>query len=248
MLDDAVFRRFSEFTAFSPDDVARIRKMARGPSRYRRLDVIRREGSEPDSLYVLIDGWVASSTVLANGRRLIFEIHLPGDLMGTTSVCTATAVDTLTALTPATVSRIPIDQFSEAFMSWPRFAGAMLLSCQLERVVMMDRLVAVGRTPAAARFAALLLDLQERLDNGARTAAGPLDLWITQEDIADYLGLTAVHVNRVFRQLVGEGIITRSRQHIVINDPHRLEALAMRPKRTPMAQMTLLQTAPGDRG
>ena len=46
-------------------------------------------------------------------------------------------------------------------------------------------------------------------------------------------------MNRVYRQLVAEGVITKARQHIVINDPARLEALAMRPRRTKMAQMAL---------
>jgi CRP-like cAMP-binding protein len=121
--------------------------------------------------------------------------------------------------------------FGGLFASSPRFAAAMFLSAQRERVALMDRLAAVGRTAAIARVAALLLDLDERLRAAGLANGDGFDLPVTQEHIGDHVGLTAVHVNRVFRQMVDAGLIARDRQRIVLLDTARLKGMSARQQR-----------------
>lgn len=220
--------------------------MGEPPVRLARHAVLRREGETPRSIYLLLDGWMASSVLLPGGERQITKFHLPGDLLGTPSMCLQRAADTLTALTAASVSRVPLTAFGELFRRSPHFAAAMLLSIQRERVALMDRLAAVGRTPALARVAALLLDLTERLGAVSGEVVDEIDLPVTQEQIGDHLGLTAVHVNRVFRQLVDTGLIRRHRQRVELLDPARLRAMSARQERAPTQDVSwLLGSAAG---
>lgn len=214
--------------------------MGEAPTQIARHAVLRREGETPRHIYLLLDGWVASSVLLPGGERQITKFHLPGDLLGTPSMCLARAADTLTALTPASVSRVPLAAFGDLFMRSSHFAAAMLLSVQRERVALMDRLAAVGRTPALARVAALLLDLAERLGALGGVELSSFELPVTQEQIGDHLGLTAVHVNRIFRQLVDGGLIARHRQRVELLDCARLKAMSARQERAPAADVSWL--------
>ncbi len=231
MAEPLPLHRFEEFIPLSEEDRERVRLLGEPPASLPRHAVLRREGEAPRHIYLLLSGWVGASVLLPGGERQIVKFHLPGDMLGTPSMCLAQAADTLTALTPVTISRVPLAAFGALFASSPRFAAAMFLSVQRERVALMDRLAAVGRTPAIARVAALLLDVEERLRALGRAGDDSFDLPLTQEQIGDHLGLTAVHVNRVFRQMGETGLVTRERQRIVLLDPARLRSMSARQQR-----------------
>lgn len=232
MPEELPLHRFAEFAPLTDDEVAQVRALGEPPVRLRRRTVIRREGDEPRFAWLLLDGWVGSSILLSAGERQLVKFHLPGDILGSTSVCFTAAVDTLFALTPATVSRVPMARFIELFRSSPRFAARMFLSAQRERVALMDRLASIGRTPAIARVAGMLLDLHDRLRHIGHVAEDGFDVRVTQEEIGDYLGLTAVHVNRVLRQLQNERLIRRRLHRIAIVDPDGLRQRAGQTIRT----------------
>ena len=138
--------------------------------------------------------------------------------MGTPSICLAETADTLFALSPIVVRRLPARAFAALFASAPEFAARMFLSAQLERVALMDRLVAIGARLAMGRVASLLLDLHHRLGRIGLVRGDEFILRMTQDEIGDYLGLTSVHVNRMFRQLEEQGLIARRLQRIRLVD------------------------------
>ena len=240
MLHSLPLHRFNESIVLPSGDLERIQTMGEPPIRLARHAVLRREGESPRYIYLLLDGWIASSVLLPGGDRQITKFHLPGDLLGTPSMCLERTADTLTALTPASVSRVSLTAFGELFQRSPHFAAAMLLSIQRERVALMDRLAAVGRTPALARVAALLLDLTERLGALGGDEVSEFELPVTQEQIGDHLGLTAVHVNRIFRQLVDTGLIARHRQRVTLLDRVRLKSISGRQERVPAQDVSWL--------
>ncbi|MBB6504319.1 CRP-like cAMP-binding protein [Sphingomonas endophytica] len=231
MSEPLPLHRFEEFIPLAEEDRERVRALGEPPASFPRHAVLRREGEAPRYVYLLLSGWVGASILLPGGERQIVKFHLPGDMLGTPSMCLAQAADTLTALTPVTISRVPLAAFGTVFASSPRFAAAMFLSVQRERVALMDRLAAIGRTPAIARVAALLLDVEERLRALGAAGADGFDMPLTQEQIGDHLGLTAVHVNRVFRQMAESGLVSRERQRFVLLDPARLRSMSARQQR-----------------
>lgn len=183
-----------------------------------RSGVIRHQGAAPDFVYLLIDGWACSSVTLSSGERQLVKVHLPGDLLGTPSVCLPEATDTLYALSPATVRRMPVARFGELFAQSPGFAAKMFLAAQRERVELMDRVTVLGAKRAVGRLAAMLIDFHDRLGQAGKLRDDEFVLRMTQDEIGDYLGLTAVHVNRTFRQLEVQGAITRRLQRIRLLD------------------------------
>ncbi|URW76074.1 Crp/Fnr family transcriptional regulator [Sphingomonas donggukensis] len=235
--------RFEEFGELGAAEQAAVAALAAPPRRYARNQVIRREGGVASEFYLLIDGWVSSSVTLPSGGRQIMKFHLPGDALGTPSMSVARAAETLTALTPATVSAVSFDRFGTLLRDHPRVTAMFLLSCQRERVALMDWLTSVGRTLSEARLAALLIDLCERLQPLGLVKDDVFDMLVTQEQIGDALGLTAVHVNRTMRQLEEMGLIARDRHSLRLRDRAGLHRIAAAPKRALRTDLSWLPPA-----
>lgn len=169
--------------------------------------------------------------LLADGERQILKLHLPGDMLGSTSMCVEDAIDTLMALTPVTVRKVPLAPLGQLIVTNPRIAMFLLLSAQKERVALMDLLASNSRTSPIARLAFLLLNLHQRLSIVGQAGSDELEIAINQEQLGDIVGLTPVHVNRVLRQMTNDGLIERHRRQIRIIDFERLRELSKIPLR-----------------
>lgn len=229
-MDSLPRRRLLEFYDLSEEEVAIFERL-RGPAidlpRHAR---IRRSGDKVQGVFLLLRGWAFSSLELSGGQRQILKVHLPGDMLGSPSMVLPRAMETLSAATPVTVAPMPLTAFDVLLEEAPRLMASMFLSSQQERVLLSDRLAAVGRTSAAQRFAALLLQLHDRI--AGPTTLGPVSIHLplTQEDFADLLGITAVHVNRILRQLAEAELIVR-RQYDYEFDAERLRDFSGLPRR-----------------
>lgn len=214
MLDDFPLQRLSDVGPLSERELALLAAAVGPPVRLPHQTVIRQQGAAPDSIYLLQSGWACSAVMLPGGERQIMKIHLPGDFMGVPSLCLTQSADSLHALTPVVVRTLSVAKLGELFSAMPDFAARLYVIAQRERVALMDRLGALGAKRAVGRLAALLLELHERLAQIGQVRDNELILRLTQDEIGDYLGLTAVHVNRTFRQLQDGGFIERRLQRV----------------------------------
>lgn len=222
------------FAAIDPAEIAMMSELVGQPYTVRRRQIIRREGELVDGFFFLHRGWVASSSLLDDGGRQITKVHLAGEMMGTPSIAVVKAADTLIALTPAVVSRIPLSALGRLFRDMPRLAGVLFLHAQMERIALADRMASVGHSGAESRLAALFLHLRDRQRLTDPTVGNEYRLPLTQEDMADMLGLTAVHVNRTIRALEQRGVIARKNRWLQLIDIDALGNLARMPQREPV--------------
>jgi CRP/FNR family transcriptional regulator, anaerobic regulatory protein len=159
-----------------------------------------------------------SYVLLADGSRQILRFLFPGDLIGVPGVVYDEPPETLAAITDCIVC--PFDQaaLGTLFVDHPRLAALILVLSQMERAGLADRLAGLGRTGAKARVAALLLDWWHRLRASDPSVEASFPLLVTQEEVGDATGLTAVHVNRMLRELENEKLIARDNGRVTIVD------------------------------
>ena len=172
------------------------------------------EGSAEPNVFVLQAGAVFSALTLKGGARQILRIHHPGDLMNTTSVAWTRAAASLTAATPARIAPFPRVRLGEIFSTAPRVAAMLYGMSVVDNVSLNDRLASLGRTDGRARIATLLLELNARQRVNDRDQSDVIDLFLTQNEIADAVGMTKVHVNRLLRELTEEGLIERQGRRV----------------------------------
>lgn len=223
--------RLTEFRSPSPAELEIFGSMAGPIQSVARHRTIRREGDRPQCVYMLVEGWVMSCMTLADGRRQIVKVHLPGDMLGSPSIALDRAAETLIALTPVKLRSIGFTALGSLFTRAPHMAALLFLSAQQERVILMDRLCSIGRTSAECRLSALLVHLHDRLNLIRPETGRRFDHPLTQEQIGDIIGLTSVHVNRVFRALEDKKLILRDGHSIELLDIPALRRLSGVPER-----------------
>lgn len=166
------------------------------------------QGQPDQPAYILADGWVCSYRLLAGGGRQIVDFQIPGDFLGLRSVLSRTAGQSVEPLTKVSASLISSHDLMDVFARNPRLGTAVLWAASRDDAMVVEHLVGVGRRNALERTAHLLLELGARLALvGLGTKSG-YDCPLSQYVLADALGLSAVHVNRVLRELREEGLCT----------------------------------------
>ena len=187
---------------------------------------ITRENDRCDEMYVLRHGWVMSYLILDDGSRQILRLHFPGDMFGSSSAAFAKATESLVTMGDATICLFDKQALRIVFDEHPRLAALFFIIAQAEQVSLTDRLASLGRTSAKARVAALVTDMLVRLRFLNNDITDTIPLKLTQEEIGDATGLTSVHVNRMMRALVEDGLVTRSNGNLIIRDERGLARIA----------------------
>jgi CRP-like cAMP-binding protein len=205
------------------DSLERLEEQDRS---FRRGAVVISENAPPRELYIVRSGWLHSSTILGNGSRQIMRFHFQGDILGLPLLAFADSPETVTAVTDVILCPFSRERLAAIISEHPRI-GALLLGLSVaDRVSLADRLASIGRTSARARISSLLCEIFARMRRLGTPHEDPIQLPLTQEEIGDATGLTAVHVNRMMRGIVEDGLIERNGNSIRLLDEKRLSAEA----------------------
>lgn len=173
----------------------------------RRGQHIITQGRHCGGLWLLAEGFALRYKLLADGRRQVFHVALPGDMLGYPACFFERALYTVVALTPASICPLTFSELARTFEAHPRLALALFRSGAGETAMYSERLAAVGRRGALERVAHFVLEMAFRLRAVGIGDGTAFQMPLTQEQIADVLGLSAPHVNRMLRRLREEGLI-----------------------------------------
>lgn len=199
----------------------------RGERLYRARDVIVREGTPITDVMLMTAGWAIAYMRGAEGQRRILDVRLPGDSISTHAVVSGRARYTLRALTDVRVCLFD----SKAMRAAARREDGV--SDAIETLVRgaLDRLLWRIEVFSGARFAesamaTLVVDVYRRLRAASLVDGMAFDFPLTHEMVAEFLGLTKVHVSRTLRALRQEGCVEISGGRAEIRDYERLVALS----------------------
>jgi CRP/FNR family transcriptional regulator, anaerobic regulatory protein len=193
---------------------------------YRRGAILRAEHGPPGDIMVVMSGWLFCSALLEDGRRQIVRLHFRGDLLGLDGLAFNEAPDAVCALTDAEVCIVDRQALGRLFADHPKLGALLFAVQQIDRVTLTERLISLGRSSAKGRVAALLMWIEGRMRLAGLQTEDGFAVPLTQEEIGDLTGLTAVHVNRTMRALAEQGLISRSGTSLRIIDSIRLAQIA----------------------
>lgn len=201
-------RKLAGYSSLSPDDVALLEgtvSSARAlPANY---DLVM-EGDKPGPTFVVLDGWACRYKMLPNGSRQILAFLLPGDSCDLHVSLLDRMDHSIGTLTQSQVAAVSAERVGRLFDATPTLARALGRAQLVDEVVMRAWIVNMGRRDSVERVAHLMLELYVRLRNIGLTSQGSCRMPLTQTMLADALGLTPVHLNRVLRTLRERDVMT----------------------------------------
>lgn len=191
----------------------------------RRFDLVV-GGADLRYVYFIRDGWAANYTVLEDGRRQIINFLLPGDIAGFPHFLGGGYEHSVAAVERVRAFALPVGQIREALDRRPRVGSALQWASFGGMLDLREQVVRLGRRCAYERIAHLVAELYERLGFLGLADSTGFRWPITQEDLADALGMTAVHANRTLRRLEQDDLIRRQGNRVIIRDLSRLISVA----------------------
>ena len=216
-------RKLELFVQLSDDDRAALKRIGEYPGQQveARRDLIS-EG-EPPRMYVVSKGWACLYKWLPDGRRQIVGLLLPGDCNDLRIQLLDTMDYNVGAVTALKAIEIPQAELDDLGSRQPRLADAFTHNELVTNAMQREWALCLGQRSAYERLAHLMVEIYLRLDAVGLASDGEIEWPLTQSDLADALGLTAVHVNRTLQRLRADGLIELAHRRLVIRDLGRLK-------------------------
>ena len=212
----AAVLRLTALASLDGDARAALDLAIRRPRTFRARRDMLAEGQEITETLLILSGWAARVRLLPDGRRQILNFLLPGNLIGLCDHARPVASSTILAITDVDTCIAPAASVS------PSLGRAYAMSRALEEAHLLAQITRLGRLNAQQKVGDLLLELLDRLELAGLAANGRYLMPLTQETLADALGLTSVHVNRTLQALRREGFVDWKGREVVIPDPAAL--------------------------
>ncbi|MBB3695614.1 Crp/Fnr family transcriptional regulator [Sphingomonas sp. BK580] len=185
-----------------------------------------RPGDTVDHAILCAEGIIGRFDIMRSGARQITALYVPGDMSDLHSVVAPSITWGLTPLGPSTIVRIPHTDLKRLATSYPNLALAFWRETTVDASILAKWIANMGRKEARARIAHLLCELGVRMQRAEVGERLNYELPLTQEQIGDATGLTAVHVNRTMNALRRDGIVDVRNRRVLITRWDELVAIA----------------------
>ncbi len=218
--------KLRQFTELPDSDIEILDRLIAETEVFQADTDIVSEGQRVDWVNVVLEGMLCRYSVLENGRRQITAFLVPGDMCDLHGFLLKEMDHSIGALTTSRVARIPRQVILEITDRHSLLARALWWSTLVDEAVLRQWIVNVGRRTAYERSAHLVWELYLRMTVVGHTSAMSFRLPLTQQELADTLGMSIVHTNRTLQRLRNEGVFTLSNGRMTIHDSDRLQGIA----------------------
>jgi CRP-like cAMP-binding protein len=225
-MPNAWIRRLQQFAPLPEEDRHILAGMMSRSELIPAGENIAKEGDRPSDIHVVVKGAACRYKVLSDGGRQITAYLLPGDACDIHMYVLKEMDHSIAALRPTEIANIPHAQMLKIADEHPRIARALWWSTLQDEAISREWLTNNGRRDAYAGIAHLLYEVFLRLRAVNETTGHLFELPVNQQELADTLSITPVHVNRILKRLRADKLITLRGKALTILDPEGLMAAA----------------------
>ena len=215
---DLLFRRWERKVELSEESKRAVAQLPWSMRSFSRENYMVREGEPATMCMLLVSGFAYRQKLVSDGSRQIISFHIPGEFIDIQNAMLDVADHNVQSLGPSTVAGVAKEALSNLMARDDAVRRALWLDSLVDASVFREWVVNVGRRNAKARIAHLLCELALRLDSTGVADGTMFAFPLTQEQIADATGLTAVHTNRTLQSLRKDGLISLAANRLTILD------------------------------
>ncbi|WP_275784399.1 Crp/Fnr family transcriptional regulator [Pararhizobium gei] len=200
-------RTLEHFREFTPNELDFVWNFKSGELNVDAGTTILAEGSHSAHLFTVLSGWGFRYKTLDDGRRQILNYMMPGDLIGLQGTLMGEMQHSVEALSPVTLCVFERDKLGTLFRNYPDLAYDLTWIAAQEERILDENLLSIGRRSALERAAYLLAFLYQRAKATNLFKGERVSIPITQQHVADTLGLSIVHTNKTLKKLAERKLI-----------------------------------------
>lgn len=221
-----VLRKLSGFFAVGNELTADISALQREEVELEPGESLIRAGDRYGDIHLVDRGWLLRMRIMPDGSRQIVNIAMPGDFLCYNTLMFETSQFDIVAKTAATLSRLHTGSFRTMMQRYPGLAEALVWANAHEESLLAERVVSLGRRDATERLAHVLCEIVARLSLIDRKPQGVLTVPLIQEDFADILGISVIHIVRTFKRLSELGAVEYRSRKLILRDTAKLCEIA----------------------
>jgi len=207
-------RKFAAYTPLQQDDLEALLALPHTVKACNPTTIVVRGGESPRECVVLLSGFAFRYRQGPRGTRQIVGIYLPGDVLNLDGLFLDDTDENIQTMTRADVAIIPCEALRELALSRSAVANAIIVSTQVDGSILREWMLNIGRRDSRSRLAHFLCEFTVRLRDVGMAQGRGYQMPMSQEHLADALGLTPVHVSRMLKSLEADGLIKREARWI----------------------------------
>src|ERR1700744_1477160 len=222
MPTELMIRRLRVNSTVSEEDASALRALPRVIKNLSAGSPIIREGDRPTQCVVVQTGFVFRAKTTISGKRQILSFHPAGDMPDLQGLLLERMDHDLATLSDAQVGFIEHRHINKLIEERPSLARALWKETLVDAAIFRAWIVNLGSRSAVARLANLIAEIRQRLEDVGLPADRDLNFPVTQSDLADALGITDIHMNRILHMFRTTGILDVKRKQVTLRDLERL--------------------------
>lgn len=216
--NNLMIRKLESIFSLSDEEKQALRELPIQLTTLKADQDIVRLGDRPYQCCMILRGFTCVYKLSYGGKRQIMALHVPGDIPDLQSLHLTVMDNSIATISPCTVGFIQHEDLRGVCERWPRLTAAFWRETLVDASIFRESLLNVGQRDAYARVAHLLCELLVRLKAVGLVEDHSFALPLTQEELADSVGISAVHVSRTFQALRADGLIETTRFQITFPD------------------------------
>lgn len=225
-MTNALIEKLTRRDGVSASEIAALAEVLDPPRKVdAHVDIVLEHAYAEHSI-LLLEGFTARYSTLADGRRQITEINVAGDFVDLHSLLMKQMDHGVVTLTPCVIAHAPHSRLRRLTEEHAHLTRLLWLDTIVDAAIHRQWLVAMGRRSGLGHLAHLVCELFTRLSAVGLTEGQSFNLPLTQTVLSDALGLSTVHVNRLIAELRREGLVRWSNPQVEILDWPRLSQIA----------------------
>jgi len=227
MNDNPLLRKLANFTTLTEVESNAVRECCGDAREFAAHEDVISQGDRTGGVKLLLQGFACRYKVLEDGRRQIVAYFVPGDLCDLRVFILKRMDHSICAVGPSRVATIAPDDILMLTNNFPKLTRALWWSTLVEEAIAREWIVNVGQRNARERMAHLFCELLFRFRAVGLSDGNSCTLPLTQVELAETLGLSAVHVNRTLQELRRQKLITFEGGTLTIDNLDGLAQLAL---------------------
>ena len=229
-MSNPLIRKLEAVVDFTDRDRAVLKQVCRATQPIAAGRDIILQGARPNNVHLVLDGVAYRYKMMRDGGRQIVGVLVPGDFCDLHVAILGEMDHCIGALTACTLAVIPRETILDLTEHHPRINRALWWATLVDEGTLREWLTNLGQREAAEGLAHLFCELLLRLQGVGSADTNSYPMPLRQNDLADVLGMTSVHVNSTLQALREAGLIVLERRRLAIPDVDRLKDLRLRPR------------------